>query len=418
MKNKLMLIVTIIFLFNCCQPEEDPITPPVAPTVPVDPVSYEIPTLTTVSINEVEETKAMGVGNISNNGGKIIISKGMCWATTPNPTLNNAFNNAGSGTGEFSILIEKLTPNTKYYVRSYAKNSIGTAYGNELTFTTPAFVEKICTGDILLTSQEEVDAFAANKCTEIKGNLRIFTNHRGSRITDLSPLISIKSIDGDLDIERNYFTSLIGLQQLTSISGEFRLFNNYHLREINGFNNLTHVGEDLYIVEHHELTTINGFNNLSSLPEGLGIADNSILRSVSGFSRLSTAGWLSIHANPKLSDLDWLTNLKSIQGSVTMGGNLLLKNLNGLSGLTSIDGYIYMEHNDALENLDGLKNLNLLNGDFTLRHHPNLTNFCGIKPLMATWSLRLGFPYYYNYSVHTNAFNPTVQDILDGNCKL
>ncbi|MEI7980824.1 MAG: hypothetical protein WCI71_04175, partial [Bacteroidota bacterium] len=59
-----------------------------------------------------------------------------CWSTTPTPTTAGSHTTDGSGTGTFVSNLTGLTPNTPYYVRAYATNSVGTAYGNELNFTT------------------------------------------------------------------------------------------------------------------------------------------------------------------------------------------------------------------------------------------------------------------------------------------
>lgn len=59
------------------------------------------------------------------------------WSTTQNPTIDlTTKTNDGSGTGSFTSTITELTANTTYYVRAYATNSVGTAYGNEVSFPT------------------------------------------------------------------------------------------------------------------------------------------------------------------------------------------------------------------------------------------------------------------------------------------
>ena len=63
-----------------------------------------------------------------------VTARGVCWATTTGPTTSNTITPNGSGTGTFASEMTGLTPGTTYYVRAYATNSAGTAYGNELTF--------------------------------------------------------------------------------------------------------------------------------------------------------------------------------------------------------------------------------------------------------------------------------------------
>ncbi len=75
-------------------------------------------------------------GIITNDGGDVVTSRGFCWDTFPNPTIAKYSNIIGSGAGTFSSNISVLLPNRKYYVKAWAKNSIGISYGNEISFTT------------------------------------------------------------------------------------------------------------------------------------------------------------------------------------------------------------------------------------------------------------------------------------------
>jgi hypothetical protein len=79
----------------------------------------------------------MSGGNITSDGGASITARGVVWSTAQNPTIALSTKTSnGTGVGNFVSNISGLTPNTTYYVRAYATNSMGTAYGNEITFTT------------------------------------------------------------------------------------------------------------------------------------------------------------------------------------------------------------------------------------------------------------------------------------------
>lgn len=93
-------------------------------------------TLTTEEITNITQTTASGGGNISNDGGASITARGVCWSTSQNPTTTNSFTTDGSGTGSFTSNLTLLNSGTTYYVRAYATNTAGTAYGNEVSFTT------------------------------------------------------------------------------------------------------------------------------------------------------------------------------------------------------------------------------------------------------------------------------------------
>ena len=74
---------------------------------------------------------------MTNDGNATVTARGVCWSTSHNPTVSNSHTTDGSGTGSFTSSITGLSQNTTYYVRAYATNSVGTAYGNEVSFTTP-----------------------------------------------------------------------------------------------------------------------------------------------------------------------------------------------------------------------------------------------------------------------------------------
>ncbi len=100
----------------------------------------EIPTLTTTAISSITTTSASSGGNITDDGGAEVTARGVCWGTATKPEITGSKTSDSKGIGSFTSSITSLTPNTKYYVRAYATNSEGTAYGNEQSFTTNAVV--------------------------------------------------------------------------------------------------------------------------------------------------------------------------------------------------------------------------------------------------------------------------------------
>jgi uncharacterized protein (TIGR02145 family) len=95
----------------------------------------DIPTLVTSGLKSVTLTTATGGGDVSNDGGVAITARGVCWNTTGIPTIADNISSDGSGDGLFTSTLPDLVIGTKYYVRAYATNSIGTGYGNEVSFT-------------------------------------------------------------------------------------------------------------------------------------------------------------------------------------------------------------------------------------------------------------------------------------------
>jgi hypothetical protein len=94
--------------------------------------------LTTIAPTSITTTTAQSGGEITDGGGAEITSRGMVWSTAPNPTLqvNDGFTQSGTGIGSFTSAITGLSWQTTYYVRSYATNEVGTAYGEQREFTT------------------------------------------------------------------------------------------------------------------------------------------------------------------------------------------------------------------------------------------------------------------------------------------
>lgn len=96
-----------------------------------------LPTLTTKSvIYNITKNSAQSGGNVTDDGGTTVTARGVCWSTSQNPTISDDHTTDGSGTGSFTSSLSGLTRNTTYYVRAYATNSVGTAYGNEISFQT------------------------------------------------------------------------------------------------------------------------------------------------------------------------------------------------------------------------------------------------------------------------------------------
>ncbi len=100
----------------------------------------EIPVVTTTAVSGVTTTTAVSGGNVTDDGGADVTARGVCWGTSANPTISGSKTSDGTGTGSFSSNLTGLTAGTKYYVRAYATNSVGTAYGNEVEFTATAIV--------------------------------------------------------------------------------------------------------------------------------------------------------------------------------------------------------------------------------------------------------------------------------------
>jgi len=94
--------------------------------------------LTTAEATSITSSSAISGGNIIADGGSAVSERGVCWSTSTNPTIADSHTTDGTGIGSFTSILTGLTANTTYYVRAYATNSAGTAYGNEVFFATSA----------------------------------------------------------------------------------------------------------------------------------------------------------------------------------------------------------------------------------------------------------------------------------------
>jgi hypothetical protein len=124
--------------------------------------------LSTTYISSITSTSATSGGSIMYDGEASITAKGVCYSTTAHPTIADKVMYAGSGTAEFTCTIKGLLPNTTYYVRAFATNSAGTAYGtNELFFNTTLATPSITT--VSTSSVSGNDAVCGGNVTDYGG---------------------------------------------------------------------------------------------------------------------------------------------------------------------------------------------------------------------------------------------------------
>ena len=94
------------------------------------------PSVVTTAVSNITATGAVSGGNVTNDGGVAMVAKGVCWSTSPSPSIADSLTVDGNTTGSYSSTISSLQPATTYYVSAYATNTFGTAYGTAISFTT------------------------------------------------------------------------------------------------------------------------------------------------------------------------------------------------------------------------------------------------------------------------------------------
>lgn len=115
----LILLILSINLITSCKKNK--------PTLPV---------VTTAEVTGISTTTAVSGGYVTDDGGEVVISKGVCWNTLENPVIDNNKTSEAGGSDPFTSYIAQLAPNTLYYIRAYATNSVGTGYGSIVSFKT------------------------------------------------------------------------------------------------------------------------------------------------------------------------------------------------------------------------------------------------------------------------------------------
>lgn len=116
--------------------------------------SSGLPTLFTAPISQITATTASGGGDVAQEGSSTVTARGVVWATIENPTIaltTKTIN--GTGSGVFTSNLIGLIAGTTYYVRAYATNGSGTAYGEQVSFTT---------GTIPVLSTKAISVITAN----------------------------------------------------------------------------------------------------------------------------------------------------------------------------------------------------------------------------------------------------------------
>ncbi|HRH58341.1 MAG TPA: fibrobacter succinogenes major paralogous domain-containing protein [Chitinophagales bacterium] len=169
MKN-IVFIFLIAFIASCTNNTYNIVDPPVSK-----------PVLTTNPINNISNTMAFSGGTFITGGEATITSKGVCWSTNHNPTINDYKSNDGTDITNYSSAITGLTKNTTYYVRAYAINSAGVGYGNELSFTTKDSTATIDSSIYLPTVIINNVYSITETSATASGNI---TNQGGSSITE------------------------------------------------------------------------------------------------------------------------------------------------------------------------------------------------------------------------------------------
>jgi len=234
-----------------------------------------IPTVTTTAISNITFDTALSGGEIVDNGGSEIIAKGICWSLTANPTVDDSKTTNEVASENFVSTLSPLSTNTTYYVRAYAQNSKGIAYGASLSFTTS---NAIYNGDVYIHNQAQMDQFSSLNITTIQGDL-VIEPSIPTTLQMNNGWHSLQEVEGSIIISKTKgLGSLSALKNLKSVGGYLIVSFNPGLTSI-GLTSLSSIGDYLSIVYNSDLVNLHGLETLSSTNQipNINITDNSSL---------------------------------------------------------------------------------------------------------------------------------------------
>ncbi|MDG4951268.1 protein phosphatase 1 regulatory subunit 42 [Weeksellaceae bacterium KMM 9724] len=212
-------------------------------------------------------------------------------------------------------------------------------------------------GDYEIRSQEDLDSFAENGYKEIDGTLVV---NYAYGVENLSGLSSLEKVDA---IIIKYNADLISLEGLENISEvEFlNISNNVDLISLNGLNRLSKVENSLRIEHNYDLNSLEALNQLSEVGTQFFIANNDALTSFNGLENLTSVYNLFVLENVNLTDISAIDNINTSTGM-----------------------------------------------DFS--SNDSLYDFCALSDFIEQ------NPEPHIFAARFNAYNPTVEDILNGDC--
>lgn len=240
----------------------------------------------------------------------------------------------------------------------------------------------ICNGDVVLSTQEAVDAFCG--CEIIEGNLSIGSTDPDvlSNIYSLQNLKGIKKVNGNLGITRTLLEDLRGLEDLDLVGISLGISRNSKLADIQAIGNLNSIGTNLFISNNPMIQNLDGFEGIIQIGGTINLSSNASLSNINGLKNIQSYKGLSINTCP-IQSIDSLGNsedkiLKILD--ITNCDELL--SINGLKNIKRTEKYILIAGNDKLENIEGLKHINYVADNLRILNNPVLNSCCSIQHLI------------------------------------
>lgn len=237
--------------------------------------------------------------------------------------------------------------------------------------------------DATLTTQAEVDAFAASLAPAGCDSLRRTLTIEGADVSDLSSLTvgAIRSIRGNLVVRDTALTDLSGLESIASLTGTLQLRNNDALLNIDALSSLTAVGNDVQVRDHALLGDISGLDNLNGSVRDLRIDNNDALNSIAGLSGIATVRRdLTLRGNDALASVSGLNGITTVARRFEISNAPLLASVTGLAALAGIGDRLEI-NNSLLTDIDFLSAVPVIPGRLRIINNDELRDLAGLSAL-------------------------------------
>jgi uncharacterized protein (TIGR02145 family) len=244
------------------------------------------PSITTSDVTAISFTTAISGGNLTNEGSSTVLSMGVCWNSTADPTIANSKTTETVASGKFTSNLVQLTPNTLYYVRAYASNNAGTAYGNQVSFSTSQIAVPLLTTSAI-TTITQTTAISGGSITTDNGGTVTARGVCWSTVTN--PTISDNRTTDGADVG-TFVSNLTGLIGNTL----------YYVRAYATNSAGTAYGNQVSFTTDHSAPKLSSFS-ISSITANSSTAKGSIIND--GGSIVTSRGicYALVH-NPTISD--------------------------------------------------------------------------------------------------------------------